>query len=142
MPGAGWEQDRDTAGSSHIKKTLSVFTKKPSQQSHSGTQRSKRKTPREITHLGTNTTSKGSAQVTPKDTRNSLGGCMSRKLKCRNRIHLSLPQGTTGPGHKQSHRDYLSSAAQIGDKPQTPQQCGCSGRCDESWTQPMEPILP
>lgn len=67
-------------------------------------QQSKRKTPRKITHLGTNTTSKGSAQVTPKEmgTRSSLEGCMSRKLKCRKKIHLSLPQGNTGPGHKYS----------------------------------------
>lgn len=83
------------------KKPLSVFMKNVHSKAIQRLQHSKRKT-RKITHLGTNTTSKGSAQVTPKEmgTRSSLEGCMSRKLKCRKRIHLSLPQGNTGPGHK------------------------------------------
>lgn len=106
------------AGQGHSRKfphkKPSQFSQKISQESQSGTQR-------KITHLGTNTTPKGCAQVTPKDTRSSLEGCTSRKLKCRRRFHLSLPQGNTGPGHKHSHQD-------TNPKPQS--NVGAQGGCD------------
>lgn len=81
-------------------KNLSVFMKNIHSKAIQGLNTAREKTPMKTTHLGTNTTSKGSAQVTPKEmgTRSSLEGCKSRKLKCRKRIHLR----NTGPGHKHS----------------------------------------
>lgn len=112
-------------------------------------QQSKRKTPRKITHLGTNTTSKGSAQVTPKEmgTRSSLEGCMSRKLKCRKRIHLSLPQGNTGPGHKYSvdlHTPRLSelSSSSVRQTPNPTATWVLGEGVMGAGSQPVEPILP